>query len=106
MPGTIPLYRYVRPGPKADHFYTTNAKEIGSTVPGEVGQDGYTMEGIEGYCFGSPKTSTVPLYVYYKTAVVDHLYTTNMDELGKNTPRVYQKKRYEYKGIACHVLPV
>lgn len=41
--GTVPLYRYNGNG---DHFYTTNAKEIGTTVPGTIGRHGYKSEGI------------------------------------------------------------
>ena len=32
--GAVPLYRYYRGGPNANHFYTTNAGEIGTTVVG------------------------------------------------------------------------
>ena len=44
-PGTIPLYRYYHPA-GVDHFYTTNAKEIGTTEAGKVGRYGYKSEGI------------------------------------------------------------
>ena len=36
--GTIPLYRYYGNG---EHFYTTNAAEIGTIVPDKVGHHGY-----------------------------------------------------------------
>ena len=105
VPGTIPLYRYVLPGPQEDHLYTTDENEIGTTEPGQVGKYGYKMEEIAGYCYANPTAGTVPLYVYHKASTVDHLYTTHGDELGENTPFIYQKKGYDYEGIACHVYP-
>ena len=50
--GTVPLYRYWNPS-SADHFYTTNADEIGTTTSGEVGRYGYHSEGIA--CYVSPE---------------------------------------------------
>ena len=47
-PGTVPLYRYYN-GHNVDHFYTTNAAEIGTTTPGSVGKHGYTFEKIQCY---------------------------------------------------------
>ena len=32
-----------------DHFYTTNAAEIGTTTAGQVGQHGYLSEGVACY---------------------------------------------------------
>jgi len=46
--GSIPIYRYWN-GATSDHFYTTNAGEIGTTHPGHAGNHGYTCEGIVGY---------------------------------------------------------
>ena len=43
--GTVPLYRYWK-GIVGDHFYTTNAAEIGTTTPGQVGRHGYQSEGV------------------------------------------------------------
>uniref|UniRef100_A0A7M5XD48 DUF5648 domain-containing protein n=1 Tax=Clytia hemisphaerica TaxID=252671 RepID=A0A7M5XD48_9CNID len=48
--GTIPLYRYWHPR-FVNHFYTTNAKEIGTTTSGQVGKYGYKSEGITCYVF-------------------------------------------------------
>ena len=45
-PGTVPLYRYYG---NEDHFYTTDAKEIGTVVPGAKGRHGYKSEGIVCY---------------------------------------------------------
>jgi hypothetical protein len=47
FPGGIPIYRYNKDD--SDHFYTTNAGEIGKTHQGEVGNHGYKVEGILGY---------------------------------------------------------
>ena len=46
--GTVPLYRYWK-GSVSDHFYTTNAAEIGTTVSGQVGRHGYHSEGVVCY---------------------------------------------------------
>ena len=43
--GMVPLYRYYNGG-ASDHFYTTNAAEIGTTVPGLLGLHGYRSEGV------------------------------------------------------------
>jgi len=51
-PGTIPLYRYYH-GRKQNHFYTTNAKEIGVTRNGRIGRHGYKSEGVA--CYVYPK---------------------------------------------------
>jgi hypothetical protein len=50
IPGTIPVYRYWKES-VADHFYTTNASEIGTVVNGSTGNHGYVCEGILGYSF-------------------------------------------------------
>jgi len=36
--GSIPLYRYFGNG---DHFYATDANEIGTTTPGKIGNSNY-----------------------------------------------------------------
>jgi len=46
--GSVPVYRYFH-GANSDHFYTSNAQEIGATNPGQAGNHGYTCEGILGY---------------------------------------------------------
>ena len=46
--GTVPLYRYYK-GSVYDHFYTTNAAEIGTAIHGQVGRDGYQSEGVACY---------------------------------------------------------
>ena len=81
VPGTTPLYRYYSPRVK-DHFYTTNAKEIGTTTPGKRGRHGYVSEGITGYIFTKAGKGRVPLYRYYHPGVKDHLYTNHVKEIG------------------------
>jgi len=46
--GSIPIYRYWNDA-KTDHFYTSNAAEIGTTHHGHVGNHGYKCEGVLGY---------------------------------------------------------
>ena len=98
--GTVPLYRYWG---NNDHFYTTNPREIGVTTPGHVGHHGYKSEGILGYCYPTQVPGTVPLYRYYKPEGQDHLYTTNIHEIGTKVPGVVGKHGYKYEGVACYV---
>ena len=46
--GTVPLYRYWQLR-HSDHFYTTDAREIGTTTPGHVGRHSYKSEGVVCY---------------------------------------------------------
>uniref|UniRef100_A0A7M5WJ62 DUF5648 domain-containing protein n=2 Tax=Clytia hemisphaerica TaxID=252671 RepID=A0A7M5WJ62_9CNID len=48
--GLIPLYRYWKAS-IVDHFYTTNIREIGTSVRGKYGHHGYKSEGIVCYVF-------------------------------------------------------
>ena len=98
-PNTIPLYRYWN---GRDHFYTTNSNEIGVTTPGHVGNHNYRSEGITGYCYPSHQWFTVPLYRYWNGN--EHFYTTNLHEIGTNTPGHTGNHNYRSEGIACHVL--
>ena len=102
--GSVPLYRYWKAS-VSDHFYTTNAEEIGTTTPGQTGNHGYVSEGVAGYCFPHPSYGTVPLYRYWKASVSDHFYTTNPDEIGTTTPGQVGKHGYKSEGVACHVFP-
>ena len=47
-PGRVPLYRYWSSG-ASDHFYTTNAAEIGTTIAGTWGYNGYQSQGVACY---------------------------------------------------------
>ena len=97
--GLLPLYRYWN---GQEHFYTTNAKEIGTTVPGKTGRYGYTSEGIAAYCFNAPNLNTVPLYRYYNG---EHFYTTDASEIGTTVPGTVGKYGYKSEGVACYVYP-
>ena len=103
-PHTVPLYRYWNAG-VADHFYTTNPHEIGTTTPGVVGKHGYKSEGIACYCFSTHYQHTVPLYRYYNGAQFDHFYTTNSAEIGTTTPGQVGNHHFTSEGIACYVYP-
>ena len=95
--GTVPLYRYFHP-PTGDHFYTTNAREIGTTTPGAVGKHGYKNEGTIGYVYPSPRAGTVPLYRYYNGKTNDHFYTIRLERLPYPIAN-----SYKYEGIQCYV---
>ena len=100
--GSIPLYRYWNGN---DHFYTTNANEIGVTTPGAKGNHGYTSEGTAGYCFPSQVQNTIPLYRYYRPSGGDHFYTTNANEIGTTTRGQTGNHGYRSEGIQCYVHP-
>ena len=97
--GLKPLYRY---GNGIDHFYTTNANEIGTTVPGVTGNYGYVSEGIAAYCYAMRRLNTVPLYRYYNGV---HFYTTNANEIGTIVLGHVGRYGYKYEGVACYVFP-
>ena len=102
MTGMVPLYRYYQ-GAHQDHFYTTNPHEIGTVVPG-VARNGYTSEGIAGYCYPHLRDGTVPLYRYWRSDT-DHFYTTNASEIGTTVPGVTGRFGYQYEFVACYVTP-
>ena len=83
--GLVPLYRYWR-ALGADHFYTTNKDEIGTTTPGTTGHYHYTSEGIQCLVYSKQVEGSVPLYRYFRVSGVDHFYTTNGNEIGTTTP--------------------
>ena len=103
--GSVPLYRYWKPSAN-DHFYTTNADEIGTTTPGQTGKHGYKSEGVAGFCMRHQYSNTVPLYRYWKGSVSDHLYTTNVHEIGTVTSGQVGYHGYKSERIQCYVLPV
>ena len=92
--GAVPLYRYYRGGPNANHFYTTNAGEIGTTVVGRKGRYGYFYEGVAGYCHKTQVPGTSPLYRFYGGRI-DHFYTKC------SIPN--EVAGYNYNGIQCFV---
>ena len=96
----IPLFRYFN---GQDHFYTTDEDEIGTTQPGAIGRYAYRYEYISGYCYRRREEDTVPLYRYCN--LVDHFYTTNIDEIRTIVHGEYGRYGYKYEGVACYVLP-
>jgi hypothetical protein len=77
---TVPLYRFFKKTKKflghtyLDHYYTC---DFNSGI-----NNGYPYEGIEGYVYTSPLNNTVGLRQYYRSAIYDHFYTTDINELG------------------------
>ena len=105
--GTVPLHRYWRAA-SADHFYTTYESEIGTTVPGKLGNYDYRYEGIQCYVYLAPEPSRpglVPLYRYWNPVVADHFYTLNSAEIGTLVVGKTGNYGYIYEGIQCYVFP-
>jgi len=98
LPGFVPVYRYWHPS-NSDHFYTTNAGEIGATQQGQVGNHGYQCEGVLGYISPNPTGSSVPVYRYWKAASNDHFYTTNAGEIGATQQGQVGNHGYQCEGI-------
>merc|ERR1719242_2768126 len=93
--GYVPLYRYCN---GIEHFYTTNAHELGTDVPGVTGKGGYKCECIQCYC----PPNGIPLYRYWNGK--DHFYTVSAQEIGTITPGAKGRYGYTYEGIACYML--
>ena len=104
IPDAVPLYRYWK-GSVSDHFYTTNADEIGTTERGQVGKYNYKSECIAGYCFPTQEEESIPLYRYWNPRNSDHFYTTNGKEIGTVTPGEKGAHGYVSEGIVCYVPP-
>lgn len=107
-PGSPPtpkvnIYRYFR-GANVDHFYTANPKEIGTTTQGQVGNHGYRCEGVGFQCYPNAAPGRLPLYRYWNSAVSDHFYTTNANEIGTTTPGQVGRHGYRSEGITCFVV--
>ena len=94
------LYRYFN---GYEHFYTQNINEIGTTVPGQRGNHGYTSEGIQCSILSSRVAGSVPLYRYWNNR--EHFYTTNSNEIGVTTPGHVGHHGYRYEGIAGYCFP-
>ena len=102
----VRLYRYCK-AHGADHLYTTNPKEIGTTTAGHVGRWAYTSEGYVGHIYNNRVGKKAlllvslflianflyPLYRYWNPRIVDHFYTTNFRELGRG------RGGWHYEGI-------
>jgi len=95
--GLVPVYRYWK-ADFHDHFYTTNASEIGTTHKGQAGNHGYVCEGELGYVSPTHFHGSLPVYRYWKDDTHDHFYTTDANEIG--TTHTGQKGNH---GYTCEV---
>ena len=102
--GLVSFYRYWK-GLGADHFYTTNEDEIGTTTPGTIGHHGYTSEGIQCLVYSKQVKESVPLYRYFRGSGLDHFYTTKAEEIGTTTSGQAGKHGYSSEGIAGYCFP-
>jgi len=101
FPGSVPIYRYNHEGTH-DHFYTTNAGEIGTTTPGAVGNHGYKFEGVLGFAYPTEHHLN-PVHRYYHEGTHDHFYTANVAEIGTTTPGAVGNHGYKYEAVAFHI---
>lgn len=99
----LPFHRYYlkQSDTNQNHFYTTNAEEIGTIKYQDKGKYGYINEGVAGFCLKESQYRSIPLYRYYNNDILDHFYTTNAQEIGTTTLGEV-KKGYKYEGVACH----
>ena len=102
--GLTALYRYWNPS-TADHLYTINIYEIGTSVGGLKGHHGYISEGTQCLLYTRQVRGTVPLYRYWKADVGDHFYTTNWHEIGTTIPGRAGRHGYVSEGITGYCFP-
>ena len=78
-PKPLYAYRLDKGNQQYNHFYTTNAAEIGVTRAGQVGNYGYRCLGILGYV-GTQETAAqghrrmIPIYRWYSGSLNQHLF--------------------------------
>jgi hypothetical protein len=96
--GLVPVYRYLHAG-HHDHFYTSNAGEIGAVNPGQAGNHGYVCEGILGYVSPHEFPGSVPIYRYWNEQTHDHFYTANAAEIGTTQVGQTGNHGYKFEGI-------
>jgi Repeat of unknown function (DUF5648) len=92
----VPLLRAYN-GAVVDHFYTTNAAEMGNAV----NHLGYSAEGTTGYVFSSRQPATVPLYRLYSGGGSDHFYTTSAQERDNAIANL----GYAFEGVVGYIYP-
>jgi len=101
--GLVPVYRYWHAG-KGDHFYTSNAAEIGTIISGQAGNHGYVCEGVLGYVSPNEFWGGLPVYRYFKEGDGhDHFYTTDPNEIGTTHHGQVGKHGYKCEGIMGYV---
>ncbi|THU95219.1 hypothetical protein K435DRAFT_819805 [Dendrothele bispora CBS 962.96] len=71
----VPLFRAFNPA-TGDHFYITNATEMGNAVASER----YTREQDAARIFETEELSTVPFYRLFNPVIEDHFYTVSEEE--------------------------
>jgi len=98
------VWRYWNAAAK-DHFYTTNDKEIGTTVHGAVGNHNYASEGLGFHIFTHHHQGLVPVYRYFLDSKHDHFYTANVGEIGTATVGQTGNHGYKCEGILGYVSP-
>jgi len=100
----VPVYRYWNAG-LTDHFYTTNAGEIGTTVSGQAGNHGYVSEGVAFHVFSHPHPGLLPVYRYNNDGKHNHFYTTNVGEIGTTQAGQAGNRGYVCEGVLGYVSP-
>jgi len=98
------VHRYFHPG-HHDHFYTTNAGEIGTTTVGQTGNHGYAFESSSFTVFTGPHHGLVPLYRYIHPGTHDHFYTANPAEIGAVSPGQAGNHGYTCEGTLGYISP-
>lgn len=92
--GNTRLYRYWNAHVK-EHFFTTNADEIGTTQVGKVGKHNYRCETSPGYCWTKQYDNTHPLHRGYSPTTHDHMLSTSKHEI--------TSLGYTYEGVQCYI---
>jgi hypothetical protein len=98
------VYRYYKEDTK-DHFYTTDAGEIGTTVHGAHGNHGYKCEGAAFHIFTHHHLGLVPVYRYWHAGNNDHFYTANAGEIGTTIKGQSGNHGYSCEGVLGYVSP-
>lgn len=102
--GLTPIYRYWNPQ-HHDHFYTSNADEIGATHKGHTGHHGYTCEGVLGYVSHHEFPGSIAIHRYFHEQHHDHFYTTNPNEIGTTHVGHVGNHGYKYEGVLGYAYP-
>jgi len=102
--GLHPVYRYYLEA-HTDHFYTTNANEIGTTTPGHTGNHNYKCEGVIGYISPHEFPGSVPVHRYYHEHHHDHFYTCNAGEIGTTSVGQTGNHGFKYEGVLGFAYP-
>jgi len=100
--GLVPVFRYYH-GTAQDHFYTVNSEEVGTKDTGKTGPNGYSCEGVMGYCSPTEFFGGVPVYRYYNGKTQDHFYTTNPAEVGTTKVGAIGAHGLAFEGILGYV---